>query len=154
MPETPWSLALRDIPRPDYADAIMAPLPAGTPVDPVLWARKLFSLRTMPRWVVGALAARQMLVPLLGIPRAADDVFAIREQSEDEVLLGADDRHLDFRCGVAVEPAARLLRVTTTVRLHGWRGRAYFLPVRVLHPLVVRAMIRSAGESLAAESAI
>jgi hypothetical protein len=154
MPGTPWSLALRDIPTPDYADAIIVPLPAGTPADPLLWARRLFSLRTMPRWVVGALAVRQLLVPLLGIHRAADGVFAIREQREDEALLGADDRHLDFRCGVAVNAADRLLRVTTTVRLHGWRGHAYFLPVRVLHPLVVRAMVRSAGRSLAAESTI
>ena len=154
MPEPPWSLALRDIPTPDYADAIIAPLPAGTPADPTVWARRLFSLHAMPRWVVGALAVRQVLVPLLGIPRADHDVFAIREQQEDEVLLGADDRHLDFRCAVAVDAAARLLRVTTTVRLHGWRGQAYFLPVRVLHPLVLRAMIRSAGQSLAAESTI
>ena len=152
MPDAPWSLALREIPTPDYADAVIVPLPPGTPVDPAEWARRLFSLRTMPRWVVGALAARQVLVPLLGIPRAAEDVFTIREQDEDEVMLGVDDRHLDFRCGVAVDPVGRLLRVTTTVRLHGCRGRLYFSPVRVLHPLVVRAMIRSAGQSLADES--
>ena len=154
MRQASWSLALRHIPTPDYADAIIVPLPPGTPADPTVWAHRLFSLRTMPGWVVGALAVRQLLVPLLGIPRAADGVFTIREQREDEALLGADDRHLDFRCGVAVDRAARLLRVTTTVRLHGWRGRAYFLPVRLLHPLVVRAMIRSAGRSLAAESTI
>jgi hypothetical protein len=152
MAEAPWSLALRDIPRPDYADAIIVPLPPGTPAQPALWAHRLFSPRTMPRWVLGALVARQVLVPLLGIPQAPDDVFAIRDQDGDEVLLAADDRHLDFRCAVAVDPAARLLRVTTTVRLHGWRGRAYFLPVRALHPFVVRAMIRSAGQSLTAES--
>ena len=148
MPATSWSLALRDIPTPDYADAIIVPLPPGTPTDPTVWARRLFSLRTMPRWVVGALALRQVLAPLLGIPPAASDVFAIREQSEEEVLLAVDDRHLDFRCAVAVDPVARLLRVTTTVRLHGWRGKAYFLPVRVLHPLVVRAMIRSGSKWL------
>ena len=150
MPEASWSLALRDIPTPDYADAIIVPLPPGTPTDPVVWAHRLFSLRTMPGWVVGALAARQALVRLLGIPQAATDVFAIREQHDDEVLLAADDRHLDFRCAVAVDQAARLLRVTTTVRLHGRRGRVYFLPIRVLHPVVVRAMIRAAGRALAA----
>ena len=88
-------------------------------------------------------------MPLLGIPQAASDVFAIRDQHDEEVLLAADDRHLDFRCAVAVDQVARLLRVTTTVRLHGWRGRVYFLPVRVLHPIVVRAMIRAAGRALA-----
>ena len=148
MPQASWSLALRDIPTPDYADAIIVPLPPGTTTDPSVWAHRLFSRRTMPGWVVGALAARQVLVPLLGIPPAATDVFAIREQHDDEVLLAADDRHLDFRCAVAVDRAARLLRVTTTVRLHGWRGRVYFFPVRVLHPIVVRAMIRSAGRAL------
>jgi len=46
---------------------------------------------------------------------------------------------------VAVDEQLRLLRVTTTVRLHGRRGRLCFAPVRLLHPVVVRAMVRSAG---------
>lgn len=52
----------------------------------------------------------------------------------------------EFRCGVAYDAGARLLRVTTVVRLKGWRGRLYFAPVRVLHPLVVHAMmVRTIG---------
>lgn len=149
MAHSAWSLALRDIPRPDYADATIAPLPHGAPTDPAVWARRMFSLHVMPRWVAAALVARQLLAPMLGIPRAADDTFAIREQAGDEVLMVADDRHLDFRCAVAVDPAARLVRVTTTVRLHGWRGRVYFAPVRVMHPVVVRAMIKKAGRHAA-----
>lgn len=148
MTHSSWSLALRDIPRPDYADAAIAPLPAGAPTDPEAWARRMFSVRAMPRWVAAALALRQLLVPLMGIPRAAEDTFAVRDRAGDEVLLAADDTHLDFRCAVAVDPEAGLLRVTTAVRLHGWRGRAYFAPVRLLHPIVVQAMIRSAGRTL------
>lgn len=147
---TPWSLALRDIPHPDFADAAIVTLPEGSPTDPETWAREAFSVAAMPRWVAAALAVRQLLVPLLGIPQAPDDTFAVGERAGDEVLIAADDRHLDFRCGIAVDPAARLLRVTTTVRLHGWRGRLYFVPVRVLHPVVVRAMIRQAGRRLTA----
>lgn len=149
MSAAAWSLALRDIPRPDFADAAIAPLPAGTSDDPEVWAREAFSPAGMPRWVAAALAVRQLLVPLLGIPKAPNDTFAIRERVDDEVLIAADDKHLDFRCAVAVDPAARLLRVTTTVRLHGWRGRVYFAPVRLLHPVVVQAMIRRAGLRLA-----
>lgn len=147
-----WSLALRDIPHPDFADAAIAPIPAGAPADPRAWAEEMFSLRTMPRWVLAALAVRQAVVPLLGIRRAPPDTFAIREQVGDEVLMVANDRHLDFRCAVAVDPAARLVRVTTAVRLHGWRGRVYFAPVRLLHPIVVSAMIRAAGGHLAVRS--
>jgi hypothetical protein len=36
------SLAIRDIPVPDYADVVMVPLPAGAPDDPELWARAVF----------------------------------------------------------------------------------------------------------------
>ena len=150
MGDPPWSLALRDIPVPDFADAVIVPLPAGATTDPRVWAEETFRLRTMPAGVVVALAVRQVLVPLLGIHRAPPDTFAIREQVGDEVLIAADDTHLDFRCAVAVDRSARLVRVTTTVRLHGWRGRVYFAPVRLLHPVVLSAMIRATGRRLAA----
>lgn len=141
---TSWTLALRDIPRPDYAHTVYEPLPPDAPVDPQVWAERLFAVRTMPRWVVAAMAVRQALVPLLGIRPGARGIFAVRETAADEALIAADDRHLDFRCGVAVDAETRILRVTTTVRLHGWRGRLYFLPVRVAHPVVMRSMIRAA----------
>ena len=35
---THWSIALRDIPAPDYADAVIIPLAPGDSVDPAAWA--------------------------------------------------------------------------------------------------------------------
>lgn len=144
---TAWSLALRDIPRPDYVHTVIVPLGEHGPTDPAEWAGRLFSIRHMPRWVAGAMAARQALVPLIGVPQAPRDVFGISEIADDEVLIAADDTHLDFRCGVAVDDEARMLRVTTTVRLKNMRGRLYFVPVRLAHPLVMRSMLRSAARS-------
>ncbi|GHF20057.1 DUF2867 domain-containing protein [Pseudolysinimonas yzui] len=149
MSLTAWSIALRDIPHPDYADASIAPIGPDDPVDPAVWARTLFGLESMPRWVVAALHVRQLAVRLIGIPPAPRDVFQVRERVGDEVLIAADDTHLDFRCGVAIDERMRLLRVTTTVRFNGWRGRVYFVPVRLAHPIVVRAMIRGARRSFA-----
>lgn len=139
-----WSIALRDIPHPDYADASIAVIGPNSPVDSVVWARTLFSLEAMPRWVVAALRLRQLAVRLIGIPPAPRDVFQVRESADGEALIAADDAHLDFRCGVAIDKGMRLVRLTTTVRFRGWRGRAYFVPVRLAHPIVVRAMIRGA----------
>ncbi|MEV7963018.1 DUF2867 domain-containing protein [Oerskovia paurometabola] len=56
--------------------------------------------------------------------------------------------HLDFRCAVGFDGAARLVRVTTVVRLHGWKGRAYFVPVRLAHGPVLTAMLRRAARRL------
>lgn len=138
------SLALRDVPRPDYCDVMVVPLPADASTDPAAWARAVFDVRRGPRWVAALLAVRQVAVRLLGLPPAPRETFAVREVDGEEALLAFDDRHLDFRVGVGVDAERRLLRVVTAVRLHGWRGRTYFAPVRLAHPVVTDAMIRSA----------
>jgi len=148
-----WSLTLVDIPDPDYADMAIAVLPAHATADPAAWARSMFSLRSMPRWIFAALAVRQLLSPLMGVPRAGRNVFWVDRVEGDEALISADDVHLDFRVGVGVDEAAGLIRVVTTVRLKGWRGRLYFLPVRVVHPLIVRAMIRRSQRLLSGATA-
>jgi hypothetical protein len=135
------SLALQSMPRPDYADVMVLPVPDGTPADPRVWAEELFSLRSTPVWVAALMGLRQAVVGLVGIRRAPAGVFAVADVRGEEALISADDTHLDFRCGVAYDAGARLLRVTTAVRLKGWRGRLYFIPVRLLHPLVVHAMM-------------
>ncbi|MDR6417269.1 DUF2867 domain-containing protein [Pseudarthrobacter sulfonivorans] len=135
------SLALQSIPKPDYADVIVLPVPEGTSADPRVWAEELFSLQSMPGWVTALMGLRQAVVGLVGIRKAPAGVFAVSEVRGEEALISADDTHLDFRCGVACDAGARLLRVTTAVRLKGWQGRLYFVPVRLLHPLVVHAMM-------------
>jgi len=148
-----WSLAMRDFP-PDFADTVIERLPAGAPTDPRTWTDTIFSMRSMPVWVRAALALRQAVVLLIGVRPAPKDTFAVDEVASDatggEALVVADDRHLDFRCGVRVDTVAGLVAVTTNVRLHNRRGRLYFLPVRVLHPVVVRSMLQRAARVLAA----
>ena len=137
-----------DIPAPDYADVQLIPLPASAPVDPVTWAEAIFSVRSAPLFVKTLLGLRQLLVPLIGVPKAQSDVFHIEDVIGEEALIAADDTHLDFRVGVGVDATGGLVRLTTVVRLHGWRGRLYFLPVRVLHGPITRAMMTKASQRL------
>jgi len=142
------SLALRDIPVPDHADVVLVPLPDGAPEDPATWARAVFDPGSAPGWVRALFGVREALVGLIGVHRAPRHVFAVREVAGQEALIAADAGHLDFRAGVGVDPVARMVRVTTTVRLHGVRGRIYFAPVRLLHAPVTQAMLRSAAARL------
>lgn len=141
------SCALAGQPPPDWADVVLTPLPPGSHGDAEHWAREVFSLEHGPKPVLALLALRQWLVRLIGVKRARADVFAVREVTGDEALIVADESHLSFRCAVGVDHAAGesgLLRVTTAVWLHGWRGRVYFAPVSVLHDPVTRAMMTKA----------
>lgn len=142
------SAALEDVPTPDYVDMFAVSLPQSATRDPEVWAETLFSQRSIPRWVQVLLGLRQLVVPLIGLRPAPDNVFAVRSVAGDEALISADDRHLDFRCGIGVDAELGLVRVTTVVRLKGWRGRLYFAPVRVIHPFVVTSMLRRAARHL------
>jgi hypothetical protein len=91
-------------------------------------------------------AARQLLVPLLGIPKGSPQMFAVTEVRGDQTVIDTDDAHLRFVAAVQAEP--RLLHVTTAVQLKGWRGRLYFLPVRFLHDQITRSMMQVAARKV------
>jgi len=61
-------------------------------------------------------------------------------RGDHEVVFGIDDKHLDFRLGIATLDDQ--VTVTTLFRLHNALGRAYWSVVQLFHPLIVRAMLR------------
>ncbi len=141
-------MAFDDIANPDFADVVVVAVPAGAGPqmigDPEWWAGQIFSVRLMPLWIKGLFAVRQALVRLVGIARGDTSSFAVAAVRGQEALISTNERHLDFRAAVGFDTNQRLVRVTTAVRLHGWRGRLYFGPVSVLHGPVTRAMVKAA----------
>jgi hypothetical protein len=81
-------------------------------------------------------------VPARFEPGARVGPMRVLARTEHEILLGEDDKHLDFRVSFAL--GDRTVTVATAVRFHGWTGRAYFAPVRPLHARIVRAMLARA----------
>jgi hypothetical protein len=71
-------------------------------------------------------------------------IFSIMGLTENELLLGIDDSHLDVRVSVlkARQSGAEQCVVSTLVRVHNWIGRVYMAPVGRIHPAVVKAMMR------------
>ncbi|GGQ61473.1 DUF2867 domain-containing protein [Couchioplanes azureus] len=136
--------------RPDLADAFALRVPPGTTTDPQDWADAVF--RNPPRAVVALLRLRNRLVAPFGIERGDESAFATITRTDREVLLGTDAGHLDFRAGVLVEPDAdgTTVTVSTLAATRSPAGRAYLAVVRLVHPLVVRAMLRHAGRTTVA----
>jgi hypothetical protein len=143
------SLAFEGLSRFDYGDVILASKPPRSTHDPRLWAETLFAPSSAPVWVKAAMGLRMALAPLLGLEAAPRGVFDVRRVVGEEALIEYADKHLTFRCGVGVDAAAAVVRVTTVVTFNDWRGRVYFTPVSLAHPLVVHAMLRRARRALA-----
>lgn len=133
------------LPWVDWSDAYAVPAWRGMPEDPQVWADAIF--RDPPGWVVGLLGLRQALVGLFGIARGDASSFDTLARAGDEVLLGTDERHLDFR--VSVRRESRRVVLSTAVTLHGRRGRWYSAVIRPVHPSIVRAMLARAQRRLA-----
>lgn len=118
-----------------------------------------------PRWIKQLMATRNRVVSLfqlktveLGVddPRAAQRTvggFPVVAQSPQEVVLGFDDKHLDFRISVTVAPdteAGTLVTVTTVVKTNNLLGRTYLATIMPFHRLIVRHLLENASFGQAA----
>ena len=141
----------------DFYDAYQAPLTTATLSPTEIFLR---ASRTTPRWVEDLMAIRNRIVRLFGLkdvgamktePRSADSyqvgdrlgIFSIFGKTENELLLGIDDSHLDVRVSVLKSQRNGIPHyvLSTVVHVHNLLGRIYMAPVGRIHPFVVRSMM-------------
>jgi hypothetical protein len=144
------------------ADAFAVRLPLGTAADPdVLWR---FVMSQQPFWIGWLTNFRDAIVACFGLKTAqslttfSDEAdgdriafFKVYSRSESEIVLGEDDRHLDFRLSVLRTPDSSPtlgghLTVSTVVHCHNLLGRAYIWVIAPFHRLVVKASLRRAAQ--------
>ncbi|WP_458386741.1 DUF2867 domain-containing protein [Rhizobium pisi] len=78
------------------------------------------------------------------------DFFPVQWESDDEIVLGEDDRHLDFRLSLLRRnsPTGTQLVATTVVHSHNAFGLTYLNVIRPFHHLVIRTwLLASRSES-------
>ena len=146
----------------DLADAFAIHLPPGASTDPETLARFIFAQQ--PRWVGSLMGLRDLIVARFGLKTATQlqdpahaghhpriGIFRIYETRPHEIVLGEDDKHLDFRLSVmhdAVPPTgAHQIVLSTVVHCHNRLGRLYILLIAPLHRAVVQATLRRAARS-------
>jgi hypothetical protein len=145
VPSTPLLAdALAEV---EWSDAYAVSLPAGgIRCDPQDWADAVF--RHPPGWVRILFGLRQLAVRAVGIEAGDRHVFDTLDRSRDEVLLGIDQQHLNFRASVLMD-RDRVV-VSTVVEVNNRRGRAYSCLVRQVHPWVVRSLLTRAARRMTA----
>lgn len=136
------------LPGYSFADAYVLAVPAG------LWSagtatRHVFSRQ--PGWITMLIRLRDALVAPLGL-KGTDNAashnsiggFPLVSETGHRVVLGFDDRHLDFRIVIDAVPedsAPDAIRATTLVKPHNLAGRAYLALVLPFHRAIVPRML-------------
>lgn len=119
-----------------------------------------------PQWVGKLFALRNKIVSIFGLKTSGDisnrekqlenfkceageqlGLFKVFAKTENEVILGEDDKHLNFRVSLFLnqptnETNQKNLIISTTVEFNNWFGKIYFLPVRPFHKLIVPSMLK------------
>jgi len=125
-----------------------------------------------PKWVESLFTFRNKVVSIFGLktPEGKGDrqaqlanfkwepgeqlgLFKVFDKTENELILGEDDKHLDFRISLLLSQDInradeRRVTISTTVIFNNWFGRLYFLPVRPFHKMIVPRMLNGVIRAL------
>jgi hypothetical protein len=142
-------------PHADLLDSYAIDLPAGHGDAPQI-ARAM--LGRSPPWLKGLLAIRDSVMARFDVKTTAQlrrgagaagriGFFPVVSSTSGEIVLGENDRHLDFRLSVLIargDGALDQLVATTAVHCHNRLGRIYLRVITPFHHLVVRSLLARA----------
>jgi hypothetical protein len=106
-----------------------------------------------PGWINGLLRLRNAAVSPFGLKAGEKSrkpfvekagIFPVLNETPQRIVLGLDDKHLDFRLLVDVHDAGggmQTVTASTLVRTHNAFGRIYLSIVKPFHRMIVPAML-------------
>ncbi|QNK67141.1 DUF2867 domain-containing protein [Variovorax sp. PAMC26660] len=145
----------------DLLDAYAIQLPAGASNDLEVLARA--ALEKQAWWIRALTGARDVVMATVGVKssRAVGlaaaargpviGFFPVLSKSATELVLGEDDRHLDFRVSLQLHTDAahgRELVAGTVVHCHNRLGRTYLATIAPFHRVIMRASLERAVRTM------
>ena len=125
-----------------------------------------------PNWIKYLFLLRNKIVALFGLktgdsladraqqlknfkyhPGERLGIFKILYKNDQEIILGEEDKHLDFKVSLHVTPSLNqqqkfTLQITTIVKYHNTMGRIYFACVTPFHRKIVKSILKSMARQL------
>jgi len=116
-----------------------------------------------PKWIDYLLILRNKIVSLFGLKNEIGDtkhldsfkfepgeqagLFRVFTRTNNEIILGEDDKHLNFRVSLFLEEPGnnksnKIVTVSTIVIYNNWFGRLYYFLIKPFHKLIVTHMLK------------
>jgi len=147
----------------DYEDSFMGTYNDNQNLNGITDIGKAF-FTSGPKWVEVLFSLRNKTVSIFGLKTTGKSeniekqlesfkcnpgdqlgLFKVFFKNENEIILGEDDKHLNFRVSIFVndsEKGTKTLTISTTVSFNNWFGKLYFFPVRPFHKLIVPTILK------------
>ncbi|WP_205677422.1 DUF2867 domain-containing protein [Aquitalea denitrificans] len=137
----------------DLLDAFAIQLPAGASDDLEVLARAGFERQAW--WIRALTRVRDMIMATVGVKSsravgiaaaqgAVIGFFPLLSKRAGELVMGADDSHLDFRLAIQLRTGSaggRELVVVSVVHCHNLLGRTYLAVITPFHRVIARASL-------------
>ena len=133
MPEN--SLITKDFKQVDYYDTYRIIKSTNNTAEEI--ANNIFQL---PNWAKLLLSIRNFAVKFLGLKKGK---FAVIEKNKNEIVMGDNDKHLNFRVSVLIDKANSFIYLTTLVSYNNILGRIYFFLIKPFHKMICKAILKS-----------
>jgi hypothetical protein len=121
----------------------------------------------IPAWVDFLMASRNKIVSILGLKNIGHlgdldasklineyqvgdrvGIFTLLFLSDNEIILGDSDKHLDVKISVYTQKdKPHLVSISAVVHIHNFLGKLYMFFVEPMHKLIVPASIKRAEGS-------
>lgn len=148
--KAPPAVHFSALPHADFSDTYVVHDPHAA--DALEVARIAFS--QAPGWISALLQLRNFLVKPFGLvnerPSEAIEavgMFPVLSRSDEKVILGLDDRHLDFRVIVELLNNGETVSMTTLVKTHHIWGKAYLVIITPFHRMIAATILARAARS-------
>lgn len=154
--EVPPNLPDPALPYADWADAFeitshddalsMTQIAERTVGSSPLWVRQLMWIRNL---IVAPFGLKSGNANKLSAGIKTVGIFPILSEAPNRLVLGLDDKHLNFRLVISREHdgSHQRIRATTLVQRHSLFGKVYIALITPFHRAIVASSLKSLGHS-------
>lgn len=111
------------------------------------WANILLSIRNRAVKIFGLKtdSTKSVNDPVNFVVGSKAGFFNVIDRNENEIVLGENDKHLNFRVSVLIkkQDAISVIYLITIVKFNNIWGWIYFLPVKPFHQLIIKTMLKN-----------
>jgi Protein of unknown function (DUF2867). len=104
-------------------------------------------IMVLPAWADVLFKLRNRIVGVFGLKTErntseSDTYFTIIENRDEEIVMGEDDKHLNFRASILKDKSENSISLITVVHYNSVWGKVYFFPVKPFHKIIMQTLLK------------